>query len=313
MVSGRSRRLILQGLFWAGCLVSTGQSAFAQSSNRRRTTQRPVQSKMSAAALVVSFSYKANPGIMLANTQPDGRLVAQSLRKIGQVDVQELVDPSLSDLVGAVGNLIQRSAASGCALLYIAGHGFQIAKANYILSSDGQTLLKVEDFINLLRDNVPSVMILLDTCRSDPTKSNLTASGRGLARLEHGPASSSGEMVAGYKLDSFGADAPSQAGMGQFDLQGSGVKVVFATDPNNVALDAAQPGATNGPFALSLSRWLGQKISFDEVVSNVTREVRALTNARQSPWQQGSMTAQVFLAGKPRALGEGAFDRLPPP
>ena len=92
--------------------------------------------------------------------------------------------------------------------------------------------------------------------------------------------------------------------------------VVFATDPGDVALDAL-PGAENSPFSTAFAGNILQKMSFEAVLADVSRELERFAEEvvgmkRQTPWRQSSWTEPLFLAGKPEAFSSTGVN-LPPP
>jgi uncharacterized caspase-like protein len=84
-----------------------------------------------------------------------------------------------------------------------------------------------------------------------------------------------------------------------FSLQGSGIKIVFSTDPANVALDGIR-GSRNGPFAQALARHIRDPLSLDDIISLTTGDVIRATHRAQSPWSQGSIDRPIFLSGRRR-------------
>ena len=83
-----------------------------------------------------------------------------------------------------------------------------------------------------------------------------------------------------------------------FALQGSDIKIVFSTDPANVAFDGARPSSRNSPFAEALARHIRQPVSLDDIVALTTGDVVRATRRMQSPWSQGSIDRPIFLSGR---------------
>jgi uncharacterized caspase-like protein len=84
-----------------------------------------------------------------------------------------------------------------------------------------------------------------------------------------------------------------------FQITGSGVKIVFATDPQTVAYDAVDDRQKNSPFAMAMAARLAERRSLDDVIAMVTGDVIEATEGDQSPWSQGSIVEPIFLAGPP--------------
>jgi uncharacterized caspase-like protein len=116
-----------------------------------------------------------------------------------------------------------------------------------------------------------------------------------------------GNSLRGVKINAIPLDSfalRSSHGLAQLELQGRGVKVVFATDPANVAMDGVG-SATNSPFTKSLVKALAQRKSLDEALADVTKEVVAQTRGEQTPWVQGSLEETVFISGRPSRYNTG--------
>lgn len=257
------------------------------------------QDRQARRGLVVSFSYFDMPGNNLANTRADGRLIGQTLRRLAFDDVTAIEDGHAEDALAQIGRFVDTLNAGDMAFVYFACHGIQIADENLIVMPGGQTFLSLRSLIDALRARTDMVIFLLDACRNNPLEDVPDAAQVSRALNAPGTARASFETVALDDLVSGNGAGPVSM-LRPFSLQGSGVKIVFATDPTNVALDAASPASRNSPFAQSLGRRLLERRSLDDVVSLTTGDVRDATNGRQSPWAQGSIDRPIFLAGQPR-------------
>jgi hypothetical protein len=97
--------------------------------------------------------------------------------------------------------------------------------------------------------------------------------------------------------------------LGAFELQGTGIRIVFATDPNNVAADSVASGDRNSPFANAIARRMMERRSLDDVISLTTGDVVSATGGAQSPWSQGSIGRPIYLAGPPENKNPTALPR----
>ena len=87
--------------------------------------------------------------------------------------------------------------------------------------------------------------------------------------------------------------------------------VAFATDPGDVADDAAYPGAANGPFALAFAENLTRSGNLAQALTGTAAALadraRDQSGAReQTPWVQSSWTSTIYLAAQ-------QAEALPPP
>jgi len=251
----------------------------------------------SAKALIVGFSYFDMPGNILPNTLADGRLIGQTMRRLRFGSVTTIEDGTPDAALSRIGSFVDGLNSDDMAIVYFAGHGIQIADENLIVLPGGQTFLGLRSLIDTLRAKTDTVIFFLDACRNNPFQ-EVPAEAQVSRALTRGMAQASFLTL---DLEEVAGPNPARAStLRAFSLQGSGVKIVFSTDPNNVALDGATPASANSPFAQSLARRLIERRSLDDIVSMTTGDVIETTNGRQSPWSQGSIDRPIFLAGQPR-------------
>src|ERR1700679_2661095 len=94
------------------------------------------------------------------------------------------------------------------------------------------------------------------------------------------------------------AAAPSR-GLGRMDATGEGSLIVYATQPNNVALDGA---GRNSPFTSALLKHIATPgLEVRQMISKVRGDVLQATEKRQTPWDSSSLVGDVDLAGPPPA------------
>jgi len=252
------------------------------------------------SALVVGVSYDASPENRLANAVNDASDFASKLLSLGH-NVQLVTEPKLEDFARAMDRYLQQLTFTKHAFFYFSGHGIQIERVNYLVMADVNTLVSVQQLIDLVRPRVSGTTFILDACRNNPLPPPggfgvVVPRDQGLTR-----------SVSPVHLQDLAA--ATSRGLAEMSIRGRGVKIVFSTDPGNVAADG---DGRNSPFNAALVRRLGERKSFDEVLSEVTREVDEVTNGSQTPWQQGSTDEVVYLVGRPASFETGA-NRMPIP
>jgi uncharacterized caspase-like protein len=280
-----SRRALLSGL--ALSLVP-GSAAQAQ--------------EAAAHGLVVAISYRgAASGLALGNTLNDGALIESQLRRLNFRSVQRIDDANEAAFRQTINQYIARLSGNDIAFIYIASHGVQIGGQNYLLLNDGLTFVSILSVIRLARAATDTVVLLLDACRNNPFE-RLPAAARGVramaARGQPGATRSSDAAVT-FVSERLITEAAKLQRLGVFELQGTGIRIVFATDPNNFAADYVTSGDRNSPFANAIARRIVERRSLDDVISLATGDVVKATGGTQSPWSQGSIGRPIFLAGAP--------------
>jgi hypothetical protein len=254
-----------------------------------------------AHAFVVSLDYQRtnNP---LANTHNDGRLIASRLSQLKFGSVDHVEDPDEPVFAQRLQAFMARLRPGNLAFVYYAGHGVQIGGVNYLLMADGLTFISMQSVIETLRGATDTIVLLLDACRTrlagaEPLEGG--RAGRGITSAEvqrvAGGSGPGGVTFVMKKLEPGAAVSR----LGTFELRGTGIKIVFATDPQNVAADSVSIVDMNSPFASAVGRRLLERRSLDDVIAMATGDVVAATEGAQSPWSQGSIGRPIFLAGPP--------------
>lgn len=247
-----------------------------------------------ARALIIANGYKvARPEAALANTLADGRIIESRLRELQFTSVERLEDADEPLLRAKLSNFKSSLSRKDVALIYIAGHGMQIDDENFLLLGDGLTFMSLISIISVVRVATDNLIVMLDACRTPPDAA--LPAGMKLARAIAKSTRSGDVAVEAVAPKS----QPAVSAVKPFQITGSGVKVVFATDPLNVAYDAADNTQKNSPFAMAMAARLAERRSLDDVVAMVTGDVIAATEGDQSPWSQGSIVEPIFLAGPP--------------
>jgi tetratricopeptide (TPR) repeat protein len=242
---------------------------------------RPVPAPATAAslsrrvALVIGNSNYRYAG-KLTNPTNDEADMAQALRKLGfeVVAGANLDRHGMDDAIREFGRKLE---GADLALFFYAGHGLQVGGKNYLVPVDA----KLERTGDLALDavDISSVMaqmesakrvnlVFLDACRDNPLARTLASSfaTRGLT-----------------------------VGSGLASVQSAiGTMIVYATQPDNVALDG---DGRNSPFTSALLKHIGTpNVEIGTMVRRVRADVVAATHERQVPWDHSSLIGDVVLA-----------------
>jgi|GEM_PF-4774681 len=208
-------------------------------------------------ALVIGNSqYPVNK---LTNPINDANGIADLLKRCGfNVIVKTDVNrKELNRIINEFGDSLIRH--PGVGLFYYSGHGMQYNSENYILPLDAD-IQKSDDIeveatpVNKVFEKLKAVkgafnIIILDACRNNPFSGRISGALPGLAQYPQLP---------------------------------DNTVMLFATGPNQVALDGA---GKNSPFTKSLITAIDDQdsIEFFSVVNKVTKNVLAETNRTQRP------------------------------
>lgn len=250
-------------------------------------------------AFVVSQSYQSTPNFTLANTTRDAALIGRSFQQLGLDAVSALVDTNADQTLAGIANYLRTVDANTIAMVYVAGHGLEIGGENLLMLEGGETFLSLQALVQTLRERAGIAILFLDACRNNPLTGTVPADGE-VSRTV--PSTRDGIRLQTANLDELRARSRGAAGrIRPFTLQGSGIRIIFSTDPANVAFDGVG-GSRNSPFAEALARFIRRPVSLDDIVSLTTGEVLRATRRRQSPWSQGSIDRPIYLSGPRRRL-----------
>lgn len=228
------------------------------------------QAKGVRVALVIGEgAYESAP--TLANPPNDARDIAQTLRTLG-FDVVLAVDLDRAAMQSAIAAFGERASHADLSLFYYGGHGLQLANHNYLVPTDAllrtaadiaNHTVPLDSVIDALARSPGQRLLFLDACRENPLKRDDPALGSpGLARV-------------GKAADFL---------------------IAFATQPDAVAFDGA---GRNSPFAQGLLAHLTTSgVDLANVMISVNRDVIAATGGEQVPWENLSLTRQIYLAGE---------------
>lgn len=219
----------------------------------------------------------------LANPRQDATDVGASFRDLGfQVDLG--LDLTQAEMIEALNRFLARSDGAEAALVYFAGHGIQVSGRNFLLPTDVELTAKglgdrsglaVDDVLQRLEKRARTSIVILDSCRDDPF-------GGTIARLGSHPARIAAEVAPG------GGFARMRTGLGS--------AVIFATQPDNVALDGT---GRNSPFTAAFLKHVrlpDQDLS--GMMIAVRRDVSAQTDGRQIPWEHSALFERFYFSGR---------------
>jgi len=229
------------------------------------------------ALIVGNAAYENAPA--LANPVTDAKAIAAAFERLGFETVTGY-DLDRDGLEDTVRRFARASRKADLTAFFYAGHGIAFDNKNYIIPVDAKfadaTALDFEavgmDFVvKQMRYNDGVSLVFIDACRDNPLASTLTRS-----------------------LGSATRSAVSR-GLAGMDVKnaGRGLAIAFATSPGEVAYDGAD---NHSPFTKALLNNLETEgADITEVMSRVTGEVLQITDDRQRPWLNASLTGPVVL------------------
>ena len=219
-------------------------------------------------ALVIGNSkYTSAP---LKNPANDARAMSAELQRLG-FEVQGYTDLTRKEMRSAIHDFGDKIRASkGIGLFYYAGHGLQAKGINYLVPVDANIereydiedeCIKADIVLRMMEmyDN-PMNIIILDACRNNPCARSFRSVDLGLAQPESAP---------------------------------TGSIIAFATAPGKTASDG---DGENGLYTQELIKAMRQKgLSIEQVFKKVRINVLKLSDEKQSPWENSSLTGDFYF------------------
>lgn len=274
MARGVAAALVLGSLLIGLPSPSLAQDPRGVSIQKPTTPQAPAEKRV--ALVIGNGAYKS--ATALANPPNDANAVAEVLKTTGfeLIGGKAMVDLDRTATEQAIRTFGRKLREGAVGLFYYAGHGIQVAGANYLvpvsanLTSESDVKYELVD-VNFVLDEMVQAnnrlnVVILDACRNNPF------GGRGLRSVTGG-------------------------GLAQMQAP-SGTVISYATQPGNVAADGV--GSNHSPFTEALTQSIktpGRNV-FD-VFNEVGLAVKKKTGGVQQPW----------LATSPI---EGQFFFIPP-
>lgn len=230
-------------------------------------------------ALVIGNSvYKTLPS--LPNPANDVEEVSNTLRAAG-FDVTMGVNVDRIALEDTVRRFLRSTGNAEAGLIYYSGHGIQVGGQNFIVPVDAtlETPYDVETqtmpldlILNHLKQNSRVQLIFLDACRNNPFNAQ--------------------KFWMAEKLEPVGATR----GLARIDSD-LGSLIAFSTEPGQVALDGE--GALS-PYSESfIKRASEPNKEIRQVLTDVRRDVIAMTNGKQVPWENSSLMDSFYFIPAP--------------
>src|SRR6185436_16750085 len=194
--------------------------------------QRPQPPRINA--LVLSQSYRGTPRIALANTTSDAALMARTFQRIRFDNVTLHSDGTAMETMGKIADYLATIDANTIALLYVAGHGVEIDGENLLLLEDANSFISLQSVVQLLQQRAGVTVLFVDACRNNPFANVAAAvSCRHIARAVWQERERMVQIQTVDLGELRGAPAETLGRLRAFTLQGSGIRIVFSTDPAN--------------------------------------------------------------------------------
>ena len=229
----------------------------------------PPASNQRLALVIGNGAYTESP---LKNPVNDARDMAKVLAESGFTVILK-TDADKRTMDEAIQDFGKKLMSGGVGLFFYAGHGIQVAGANYLIpvaaeiesESDvryngvdaGHVLGKMEDAGNEVN------IVILDACRDNPFGKSFRSGSRGLAKM----------------------DSP------------KGSLIAYATAPGSVAADGK---GQNGVFTKHLLRYLGEPgLKVTDALDQVRVAVVEETNKQQVPWTASSLMGNFYFNADP--------------
>ena len=212
----------------------------------------------------------------MVNPPNDAADVASALRKLG-FDVVEGRDLDKRAMESKVIEFSRKLDNAGMALFFYAGHGMQVGGRNYLIPIDAKLerggdlsfeTLDVSQVLSQMEAEKRVNLVFLDACRDNP-----------LARSFSRSLGTRSAVV----------------GQGLASIQSAvGTMIVYATQPDNVALDG--DGTRNSPFTGALLKHIATPgLEVRSMMTRVRSDVLVATRDKQVPWDHSSLTSDVIL------------------
>ena len=209
------------------------------------------------------------PKAPLLNAGNDARSIEQALSELG-FETMLLENAVLEELDRGVKKFLSRIRQNDVALVFYAGHGFQIEGENYIVpvdfSAEDISAAKFSSYpANKLLDGITSrdpklQLIILDACRNNPFAVSRNVGG----------------------------------GLAMMGASGKGTFIALATAPGSTASD--NPNGVNGLFTTALLKSIKKKgLALTELFDEVKREVSVMSADAQRPWTNSDFAGKWYF------------------
>jgi tetratricopeptide (TPR) repeat protein len=230
------------------------------------------------ALIIGNGVYKNVPP--LDNPPRDATLVAGALRDVGFQTVTLSKDLTRDKFFEVLHAFASEAEKADWAVVYYAGHGFEIGGVNYLVPVDARLavdrdaetqMVALEQVIAAVGGARKLRLVILDACRDNPFEKNM-------------------QRTIALKL----------VDKGFSNIEpGAGFMVVYAAKHGETALDG---DGVNSPFAVAVARDIGEpRIEVRKLFDIIRDDVWTSTKHRQQPFTYGSPPGRedfYFVAGK---------------
>ncbi|NUR12228.1 MAG: tetratricopeptide repeat protein [Bradyrhizobium sp.] len=217
----------------------------------------------------------------LPNPPRDSQLIASVLRDLGFQSVMDTKDLARDKFFQTLKAFAEEAEKADWAVVYYAGHGFEIGGVNYLVPVDARLTadkdaeteaVALEQVIAAVGAARKVRLVVLDACRDNPFAPTM-------------------QRTLSLKL----------VDKGFSNIEpGAGFMVVYAAKHGETAMDG--DGSANSPFATALAREIKQpRIEIRKLFDIIRDDVWAATRHGQQPFTYGSPPGRedfYFVAGK---------------
>jgi tetratricopeptide (TPR) repeat protein len=217
----------------------------------------------------------------LPNPPRDSKLIATVLREVGFQTVMSASDLTREKFFDALKTFAEEAEKADWAVVYYAGHGFEIGGVNYLVPVDAKLAadkdaetqaVALEQVIAAVGAARKMRLVVLDACRDNPFAPTM-------------------QRTLSLKLVDKGFSNVEP---------GTGFMVVYAAKHGETAIDG--DGSANSPFATALAREIKQpRVEIRKLFDIIRDDVWAATRHEQQPFTYGSPPGRedfYFVAGK---------------
>ncbi|WP_342734755.1 caspase family protein [Bradyrhizobium sp. B117] len=244
------------------------------------TPQAPAGAPGRRVALVIGNGAYKNVHA-LPNPPRDSKLIANALRDVGFQTVISVSDLTRDKFFEALQRFAAEAEKADWAVVYYAGHGFEIGGVNYLVPVDAKLAADTdaESQAVALEQVIAAVgaarkvrLVMLDACRDNPFAPTM-------------------QRTLSLKL----------VDKGFSNIEpGAGFMVVYAAKHGETAMDG--DGGADSPFATALAREIKEpKVEIRKLFDIIRDDVWAATKHEQQPFTYGSPPGRedfYFAAGK---------------
>lgn len=230
------------------------------------------------ALIIGNSEYKNVP--ILNNPIHDAKLIADSLKSIGFDNVDIKLNLNRQQMLDVLNNFEVAATGAEWALIYYAGHGFEIQNINYMVPVDAMAVdeknissqtVNMQYFLNSVQSASKLRLLIIDACRNNPMVQLLKTS-----PLDRG--------INGLDISSF------RSGLARIEPD-PGTLVVYSAKAGEYALDG---DGDNSPFVEALSKRITEKPALEvrRLFDYVREDVVNSTQNKQTPFAYGSLSAK---------------------